>query len=112
VAPWDGQEVLRILAPPAGAVADWTPRSDPAAQVARELQGWREWSGRATPAVCADPLLESQLAFIRIQQSCDGGFIAGVRRYAYSDIRDMHGACRGLLAAAATAISNSSIFTC
>jgi hypothetical protein len=34
-----------------------------------------------------------------MQQSYDGGFIAGVRRYAYSYIRDMHGACRGLMAA-------------
>ncbi len=72
---------------------------EPAALVERELQGWRAWFDRAVPAVGQDPLIESQLAFIRMQQSYDGGFIAGVRRYAYSYIRDMHGACRGLMAA-------------
>jgi hypothetical protein len=82
-----------------GAVADWVPPTDTAALILRELQGWSDWFGRAVPAVRADLLLESQLAFIRMQQSFDGGFIAGVRRYAYSYMRDMHGACRGLLAA-------------
>jgi hypothetical protein len=37
-----------------------------------------------------------------MQQSYDGGLIAGVRRYAYSYIRDMHGAARGFLAAGLT----------
>jgi hypothetical protein len=72
---------------------------DPAVSVKRELAAWQEWFGRGIAAARGDVLVESQLAFIRMQQSFDGGFIAGVRRYAYSYIRDMHGACRGLLAA-------------
>jgi hypothetical protein len=73
--------------------------ADPAGLVKRELAAWQEWFGRGIAAARGDALVESQLAFIRMQQSFDGGFIAGVRRYAYSYIRDMHGACRGLLAA-------------
>jgi len=72
---------------------------DPRSVIERELAGWRAWFLHGSEAVRQDLLVESQLAFIRMQQSYDGGFIAGVRRYAYSYIRDIHGACRGLLAA-------------
>lgn len=75
---------------------------DPAGVIERELAGWHAWFLRGSEAVRQDLLVESQLAFIRMQQSYDGGFIAGVRRYAYSYIRDIHGACRGLLAAGFT----------
>lgn len=73
--------------------------ADPAALITRELASWQDWFAQGKPAVRADALIESQLAFIRMQQSFDGGLIAGVRRYAYSYIRDMHGAARGFLAA-------------
>ncbi len=73
--------------------------ADPAALITRELEGWQGWFAQGRPEVRENALIESQLAFIRMQQSYDGGLIAGVRRYAYSYIRDMHGAARGFLAA-------------
>ncbi len=67
------------------------------------LAEWKAWFARGDQKLLSHPrlglLLESQLAFLRMQQSCDGGLIATVRRYAYSYIRDMHGAARGFLAA-------------
>jgi hypothetical protein len=67
------------------------------------LAEWKAWFARGDADLLAHPRLglifESQLAFMRMQQSYDGGLIAGVRRYAYSYIRDMHGAARGFLAA-------------
>ena len=77
----------------------WIPVSDPARAIDDEISGWRKWFAAAIPAVRNNALVESQLAFMRMQQSYDGGLIAGVRRYAYSYIRDMHGAARGFLAA-------------
>ncbi len=75
------------------------PPLDPAAVVASELAGWERWFSTAIRAVREQALIEGQLAQLRMQQSYDGGLIAGVRRYAYSYIRDMHGAARGFLAA-------------
>jgi hypothetical protein len=82
-----------------GVIPAWQPVCDAAAVVRCERMGWQDWLRRGVPVLRQDSLLESQAVFIRMQQSLDGGFIAGVRRYAYSYIRDMHGACRGLLAA-------------
>jgi hypothetical protein len=65
------------------------------------LAEWRDWFNQGDAGVLAHPrfglLIESQLAFIRMQQSYDGGLIAGVRRYAYSYPRDMHGAARAFM---------------
>jgi hypothetical protein len=70
------------------------------------LAEWNAWFARGDADLPAHPrlglLFESQLAFIRMQQSYDGGLIAGIRRYAYSYLRDMHGAARGFLAAGHT----------
>lgn len=67
------------------------------------LEEWKKWYALGDADLLAHPrlglLFEAQLAFLRMEQSYDGGLIAGVRRYAYSYIRDMHGAARGFLAA-------------
>jgi len=63
---------------------------------------WKTWLNAGDKSILTNPrlgmLLESQLVFIRMEQSYDGGLIAGVRRYSYSYPRDMHGAARGFLA--------------
>jgi hypothetical protein len=78
---------------------DLLPLGDPRAVIAGELTGWQQWFQTGNAVVREHVLVESQIAGIRMQQSYDGGMIAGVRRYAYSYIRDLHGATRGLLAA-------------
>jgi hypothetical protein len=71
--------------------------------LATELAGWKEWTGRAKYPAKTDPrilqLADSILVVMRMQQSYDGGMIAGVRRYPYSYMRDMQGASKGFLAA-------------
>ncbi len=68
----------------------------------KTLQEWRTWIGKGKKFNIADQrvkdILESMLVGIRMQQNRCGGFIAGTRKYAFSYIRDSHGACKGLLA--------------
>lgn len=63
---------------------------------------WGKWLSKGKKPDISDrrvkDILESMLVGIKMQQNRCGGFIAGVRKYAFSYIRDSHGACRGLLA--------------
>lgn len=65
-------------------------------------QEWNNWINKGETFCNEDlrvkDILESMLVGIRMQQSRCGGFIAGTRKYAFSYIRDSHGACKGLLA--------------
>jgi hypothetical protein len=65
------------------------------------MREWSTWLAQGNTPPIADvrtaDIVEAGLVFLRMQQ-CEGGFIAGVRRYAHSYMRDGHGACRGLLA--------------
>jgi hypothetical protein len=71
--------------------------------LAIELDGWNKWTSRGKCPARTDQrilqLTESILVGMRMQQSYDGGMIAGVRRYPYSYMRDMHGAAKGFLSA-------------
>lgn len=62
---------------------------------------WEKWLREGSQLACDNQrvidIIESSLIGIKMQQNRDGGFIAGVRKYAFSYIRDSHGACRGLL---------------
>lgn len=68
----------------------------------KTLLEWRTWIRKGKRFNIADQrvkdILESMLVGIRMQQNRCGGFIAGTRKYAFSYIRDSHGACKGLLA--------------
>ena len=75
---------------------------DALALLDRTLQYWDDWFDRgrmprATDRRAADAV-ESLLLSVKMQQNRDGGFIAGIRKYANSYIRDAHGALRMLLA--------------
>jgi len=63
---------------------------------------WHAWINKgkkfSNASVREKDILESMLVGIRMQQNRCGGFIAGTRKYAFSYIRDSHGACKGLLA--------------
>jgi hypothetical protein len=68
-----------------------------------ELAAWNRWVAQGKYPSATEPdtrlLAESILVGMRMQQSQDGGLIAGVRRYPYAYMRDMHGAAKGFLAA-------------
>lgn len=68
----------------------------------KTVSEWRNWIAKGerfdTQDVRVKDILESMLVGIRMQQNRCGGFIAGARKYAFSYIRDSHGACKGLLA--------------
>lgn len=62
---------------------------------------WEKWLREGSQIACDNQrvkdIIESSLIGIKMQQNRDGGFIAGARKYAFSYIRDSHGACRGML---------------
>jgi len=62
---------------------------------------WKNWlkQGKTakSPEQRVNDIIESMLIGIKMQQNRCGGFIAGVRRYAFSYVRDSYSACRGLL---------------
>jgi len=68
----------------------------------KTVSDWQSWIDKGKKFSGADirvqDILESMLVGIRMQQNRCGGFIAGTRKYAFSYIRDSHGACKGLLA--------------
>ena len=75
---------------------------DALALLDKTLRYWDNWLDRgrmprATDRRAADAI-ESLLFSVKMQQNRDGGFIAGIRKYANSYIRDAHGALRMLLA--------------
>lgn len=65
------------------------------------MADWFDWvdSGKSfeTDTLTRDAI-EGAAVFIKMQQDLDGGYVATMRRYAHSYIRDSHAACRGLMA--------------
>lgn len=62
---------------------------------------WKNWLKQGNIAKSREQrvndIIESMLIGIKMQQNRCGGFIPGVRSYAFSYIRDSYSACRGLL---------------
>ena len=77
-------------------------KMNPVQNAEQSFKEWEQWLNEGTKREIVDPrlanIVESILVLIKMQQCVDGGFIAGTRRYAFSYLRDGHGACRGLLA--------------
>jgi hypothetical protein len=75
---------------------------NPEADFKLSIQQWGDWLNEGYPVELSDSrvshIIESTQILTKMQQCVEGGFIAGVRRYAFSYLRDGHGACRGLLA--------------
>lgn len=69
--------------------------------LSHNVKTWQDWSGKVTyPDGCPDKLarlIESVSVFIKVQQSRDGGIMAG-HIYPMAYLRDQYGTMRGMLA--------------
>ena len=78
---------------------DYTPDAEPMAFVHAAVNQWRAWLNKGNyPGAIRDlrirDAVESMLLCVRMQQNRDGGMIAGIRKYANSYMRDVHGGMR------------------
>jgi len=68
----------------------------------KSFEYWKNWANTGNfrnDSSKLDDVIESCLTAVKMQQNRDGGFIAGIHKYANSYIRDSHGAHRLLIAA-------------
>jgi hypothetical protein len=75
-------------------------KKDIVADLNQSISGWKTWFDKGTmfedrvKLQKAKDVIEGSLVMVKMLQDSSGGFIAGLREYPHSYVRDTHGACR------------------